>query len=403
MPPSARPARLSLAPAPRRGHHDLVSRDTLGDPGPDADDLEADLDVAPDTSGPRAGRDGGDDTGPGTDGGRPARRGVSARVLLVAGAVTALVVGALGGSLATAQQESAARDAATRLVLVVEPGDGGPDDVGAPAPVGDDLVLVTVSLAGALDPGEELVVERVDTPVGALTLFPTLRLRAGAPPWRTLLRGRIDCSAVDPRLPVDGRVLAGATAQLSRPGSGRPFTVDVLVANPAQTVGAVATRCLPRDPAQDAQFEVDRMTARANGTVFFVVSPVGRPDPEARFGLVTYEPGVWEAEPLPGDAEGDRATFRIPGTSWTVTTLPALPRAVTEPTFVLMRFEHPCEATASRRVPAPALPTWDRPVVGTTLDGNGTPGDLFTPGWDDSAVFAAATAAVARACADAGR
>lgn len=198
--------------------------------------LEADLD-GPDPA--DRSRDG---SGPAPDGGP--RHG---RALLAAVAAAALVVGALGGSLAASEQARGRLDDAVRVVVAVESSEAGQDDLGAPAPVGDDLVLVTVSVVGPLDAGEEVVVEAIDTPIGPFALFPAVRLRAGLPAQRTLLRGRVDCAAVADRQAggevYDGRLLAGSTATLER-GPGRTTRAGVLVANPDRVLSPVVDRCV---------------------------------------------------------------------------------------------------------------------------------------------------------------
>ncbi len=377
---------------------------TLGPPaGPAVEQPRPVVEPVVGGAGDDLGRDGSEGNG-GTPPGARHRRGLGpfGITALVAGA---LLVGGLGGATSAHQQAQARLDAATRIVLSLE-AEGGPPVDASTAPVrGDTLIMVTASLTGEVEGVADVVLEKVRTPFGVFDVYPVIRVSDGGLPWRTLLKGTPDCDPVR-RLPadraIDGQLLAGSVAVVRPRGMLHTVDVPVLVANPATRLTAIADVCAPPPAGALLGDEVTEMTARADGSVSFVVTPPVNAGTDARqnlFSLVrilpqSAAPSFAQLRPVRSDAS--RTTFAIQDSPWTVTATPRLPLVVTHATRVRLTFAYGCPHSDRGTSDAPLVPFPDDLTAGTLSPG----GEVAAPapGWDDAALRAAATAAAVRAC-----
>ena len=246
--------------------------------------------------------------------------------------------------------------------------------------------------------------------MGTLSLFPPVSTRNGADAWQTLLRGAVDCTRVQSIMrgrPVDGTVLAGSVAEVRAAGTRHDVDVPVLLANPTTVIGAFENRCSEasaEDPFVGPTYEVGAVTARADGSVTFVVGPGTAFDggDQPLFTLAQFVEGSSDPVPFarlrPVRASTDTATFELPGTGWTITTTPRLPLITSTTVLVRLQVSYQCPPGA-RRTEVPTLPTFPSIITGTV----GRNGSVrYADGWDDGALRSAAVAAAVRSCARAG-
>ncbi|WP_088287196.1 hypothetical protein [Kineosporia sp. A_224] len=373
------------------------------EPGGPHDPADLDLDAGP------AAPEGVDPPGPlqrllGAPGAGPSR------LTLVAIVAAALVVGVLGGSTSARQQADARLDAATRVVLAVE-ADPGAGYQATDVPVGGEvLVTVSVALSGRVGTGGEVRIERLRTPMGTLALFPPVVTKDGADAWQTLLRGTVDCPRVRALVrdtQYDGTLLENSVAEVRPAGTKHDVDVPVLLANPATVISAVANRCteaIPEDPYAGPSYDVGAVTARADGSVTFVVGPGTALDDgeQPLFSLAQFVENSSGPNPFtamrPVRASTDTATFEVPRTGWTITTTPRLPLIATKPTLVRLQVSYLCPR-GTRRTQVPTLPEFPTIITGTVDRMSNV---RFADGWDDGALRSAAVAAAVRSCARAG-